>query len=222
MNIPENQIIVIFGASGDLTKRKLIPALFSLQIQKLLPEKFAISGVSRTEMSDENFREAMNDGIQKFSKETDKSQLSLFLSKIFYQSVNASESASYQGLINKLSFLQNKLQINENIIFYLSTPPSLYGLIPQNLAKNDLNNEKEGWKRLIIEKPFGYDLKSATQLNLILKADWKEEQIYRIDHYLGKETVQNVMVTRFTNGIFEPLWNRNYIDHVEITSSESI
>jgi glucose-6-phosphate 1-dehydrogenase len=222
MNLPDNQILVIFGASGDLTKRKLIPALYSLEIQKLLPERFAIIGVSRTETSDDNFREAMDNGLQQFSKEYEAARASDFLKKVYYQSVDAKDSSSYSSLFEKLTGLQQKLNIGGNIIFYLSTPPNLYGIIPQNLAINRLNDQTNGWKRVIIEKPFGYDLQSAIELNDSLQKDWKEEQLYRIDHYLGKETVQNVLVTRFTNGIFEPLWNRNYVDHVEITSAESI
>jgi len=224
MSKPENQILVIFGASGDLTKRKLIPALYALEIQNLLPEKFAIIGASRSELSDDQFRDAMKEGLQKFSNEKDKSRdkVDAFLKKIYYQSVDAIDPSSYKKLTEKLSGLRKALGIDGNSIFYLSTPPSLYGVIPQNLAINKLNNQSDGWKRVIIEKPFGYDLQSAIELNSNLENDWLEEQIYRIDHYLGKETVQNVLVTRFTNGIFEPLWNRNYVHHVEITSAESI
>lgn len=224
MSKPENQILVIFGASGDLTKRKLIPALYALEVQNLLPEKFAIVGASRSEMSDENFREAMNEGLLKFSNETDKSneKVKAFLNKIFYVSVNAGDPSSFQYLTDKLTRLQRTMGIGCKTIYYLSTPPSLYGIIPKNLAINKLNDQTDGWKRVIIEKPFGYHLQSAIDLNTGLAVDWQEDQIYRIDHYLGKETVQNVLVTRFTNGIFEPLWNRNYVDHVEITSAESI
>ncbi len=224
MSKPENQILVIFGASGDLTKRKLIPALFALEIQNLLPEKFAIVGASRTEMSDDTFRNAMIEGLEKYSNEKDRSRdkVDAFLKKIYYQSVDANDPSSYKMLVNKLSDLQIALGIKGNSIYYLSTPPNLYGVIPKNLAINKLNNQNNGWKRVIIEKPFGYDLQSAIDLNSNLEKDWLEEQIYRIDHYLGKETVQNVLVTRFTNGIFEPLWNRNYVHHVEITSAESI
>ncbi len=224
MSKPENQILVIFGASGDLTKRKLIPALYALEIQNLLPEKFAIIGASRSELSDDQFRDAMNEGLQKFSNEKDKSRdkVDAFLKKIYYQSVDAIDSSSFKNLADKLSDLQKTHGINGNSIFYLSTPPSLYGVIPKNLAINKLNDQSDGWKRVIIEKPFGYDLQSAIELNSNLENDWLEEQIYRIDHYLGKETVQNVLVTRFTNGIFEPLWNRNYVHHVEITSAENI
>ncbi|MFA5815600.1 MAG: glucose-6-phosphate dehydrogenase [Bacteroidales bacterium] len=222
MNRPENQIIVIFGASGDLTKRKLIPALYSLEVQDLLPEKFAIIGVSRSGLNDDLFRNAMGEGLQQFTEEIDKNRIKSFLQKIYYQSVDAQNASSFIDLAGKLSELQNSLNIPGNTIYYLSTPPNLYGIIPQNLAKNHLNDQSDGWKRVIIEKPFGYNLQSAIELNNSLQKDWLENQIYRIDHYLGKETVQNVLVTRFTNGIFEPLWNRNYVHHVEITSAESI
>jgi glucose-6-phosphate 1-dehydrogenase len=222
MSQPENQILVIFGASGDLTKRKLIPALYSLEIQNLLPERFAIVGASRTESGDDNFRDILNEGLQKYSKDYDASKAAGFLKKIYYQDVDAQDAGSYKNLTDKLSGLKKTLNIGGNTIFYLSIPPSLYGIIPQNLAKNNLHDQNDGWKRVIIEKPFGYDLQSAIELNAILQKDWLEEQLYRIDHYLGKETVQNVLVTRFTNGIFEPLWNRNYVHHVEITSAESI
>ena len=222
MNGAENQILVIFGASGDLTKRKLIPALYSLEVQDLLPARFAIIGVSRSAMNDEIFRSSMHEGLQQFSDEKDRSRIGSFLEKIHYQSVDAQDPGSFAGLARKLSDLQRALDIPANVIFYLSTPPSLYGLIPRNLAINHLNQQEDGWKRIIIEKPFGYDLQSAIELNDSLQKEWLEGQIYRIDHYLGKETVQNVMVTRFTNGIFEPLWNRNYVHHVEITSAESI
>lgn len=222
MNKPENQILVIFGATGDLTKRKLIPALYSLEIQSLLPEIFTIVGVGRKDLNDDQFRDSMNEGLKMFSSEQDKSKIEKFLEKISYQYNNAKDATSYEGLYSKISDIRNKLNINGNTIFYLSTPPSLYEVIPQNLAQHHLNKEEDGWKRLIIEKPFGYDLESAVDLNSKLQNDWSEEQIYRIDHYLGKETVQNVLVTRFSNGIFEPLWNRNYVHHIEITSAESI
>jgi glucose-6-phosphate 1-dehydrogenase len=224
MSKPENQLLVIFGASGDLTKRKLIPALYALEIQNLLPEKFAIVGVSRSALTDENFRDSMNKGLQKFSGEIDKSKkkVDAFLQKIFYESIDANDPSSYKKLSQKLSMLRKTLNINGNTIFYLSTPPSLYGIIPKNLALNKLNDQTDVWKRVIIEKPFGYNRQSAAELNSGLGHDWTEDQLYRIDHYLGKETVQNVLVTRFTNGIFEPLWNRNYVDHVEVTSAENI
>ena len=219
---PENQIIVIFGASGDLTKRKLVPSLYDLFDQDLLPEKFAIIGASRSDLGDVDYRNSMKEGILEFSQSKNKKGIDEFLKSVFYQSVDAKAADSFITLKERLSKITSELNIDENIIFYLSTPPSLYSIIPENLAKVGLNNEEDGWKRLIIEKPFGYNLQSAKELNASLKANWNENQIYRIDHYLGKETVQNVLITRFSNGIFEPLWNRNYIDHIEITSSESI
>lgn len=222
MRKPENQLIVIFGASGDLTKRKLVPSLYDLFTQNLLPDKYAIVGVSRSNLDDTNFRNQMKLGIEKFALSENKSQIDEFLKTICYQSVDAKSADSFLELKNKITKISAELNIPEKIIFYLSTPPNLYSVIPENLAKNGLNDEKNGWKRIIIEKPFGYNLSSAKELNASLKQNWNENQIYRIDHYLGKETVQNVLVTRFSNGIFEPLWNRNYIHHIEITSAESI
>lgn len=222
MNITENHIYVIFGASGDLTKRKLIPAIYSLFAQNLLPENFALLGVSRSKFSDDEFRKNMNSAINEFKEIDNATKIDEFIKKIFYTTISFDETAAYKKLKDKIIELRELNNIGGNTIFYLSTPPSLYGIIPQNLAEVELNKQEDGWKRLIIEKPFGYDLQSALKLKDELLKGWKEEQIFRIDHYLGKETVQNLLVTRFSNGIFEPLWNRNYIHHVEITSAESI
>jgi glucose-6-phosphate 1-dehydrogenase len=218
----QSHIFVIFGASGDLTKRKLIPALYSLYVQDLLPDKFALLGVSRTQLSDEAFREAMKSAILEFKEIDDISGIDQFLKKIYYTSIQFDDAATYYLIKMRLEKLRIEADISGNTVFYLSTPPVLYGIIPANLASVGLNMQYDGWKRLIIEKPFGYDLESAINLKNQLLKDWQEEQLYRIDHYLGKETVQNLLVTRFSNGIFEPLWNRNYIHHVEITSAESI
>lgn len=222
MNNNENHIYVIFGASGDLTKRKLVPAIYSLFVQNLLPEKFVLLGVSRTEFTDEEFKSYMKSSIKEFKEIDDDSKIDDFIKKIFYTSIDFSDVSSYEKLKERIAELKKDNELNGNAIFYLSTPPSLYGIIPQNLAAVGLNKQNDGWKRLIVEKPFGYDLQSALKLKDELLKDWTEEQIYRIDHYLGKETVQNLLVTRFSNGIFEPLWNRNYIHHIEITSAESI
>ncbi len=222
MNKNENHIYVIFGASGDLTKRKLVPAIYSLFVQNLLPENFVLLGVSRTEFSNDEFRENMKSAITEFKEIDDASKIDEFIKKIFYTSIVFDDTASYKKLSGKIIELRKSNNIAGNTIFYLSTPPSLYGIIPQHLASVGLNKQNDGWKRLIIEKPFGYDLQSALKLKDELLKDWTEGQIFRIDHYLGKETVQNLLVTRFSNGIFEPLWNRNYIHHVEITSAESI
>jgi len=222
MKKPESHIYVIFGASGDLTKRKLIPALYSLYVQNLLPENFALLGVSRTKFTDDDFRQKMKSALHEFKEIDYDSHIEDFIKLIFYQSINTENKNDYKIIKNKLDKLRNQFCISGNTIFYLSTPPNLYPVIPKNLSAYNLNNQKDGWKRLIIEKPFGYDLESAENLKNELMQDWTEEQIYRIDHYLGKETVQNLLVTRFSNGIFEPLWNRNYIHHIEVTSAESI
>ncbi len=215
-------IYVIFGASGDLTKRKLVPAIYSLYVQGSLPENFTLLGVARTDYSDEEFRQSMVKALGQHNETDNSEKVEEFAGKLFYSSLQYDDARSYEILKERLAALQKSLNVSENTIFYLSTPPELYGVIPQRLASVGLNNQKNGWKRVIIEKPFGYDLDSALQLKDALLKDWEEEQIYRIDHYLGKETVQNLMVTRFSNGIFEPLWNRRYIHHVEVTSSESL
>jgi len=217
-----NHIYVIFGASGDLTKRKLIPAIYSLFVQNMLPENFVLLGASRTEYSDDDFRTYMKSSIKEFKEIDDDTKIDDFIKKIFYTSISFDDTYAYKKLKDRIIGLRKNNDIGGNAVFYLSTPPSLYGTIPQHLAKVELNKQDDGWKRLIIEKPFGYDLQSALKLKDELLKDWEEEQIFRIDHYLGKETVQNLLVTRFSNGIFEPLWNRNYIHHVEVTSAESI
>lgn len=220
MRKTENQILVIFGASGDLTKRKLIPAMFDLQQQGMLPEKFAIVGVSRTDLSDSAFRGRMLEFLPK-EKKQEKAVLA-FQEKLFYQPLDTSGNYEYPILRDRLLTLAKEMEMPENFIFYLSTPPQLYELIPQGLASVGLNDVSGGFKRLIVEKPFGVDLQSARVLNKNLLNYFSEEQVYRIDHYLGKETVQNMLVTRFSNGIFEPIWNHNFIHHVEVTSAESL
>ncbi len=226
MRKPKNHILVIFGASGDLTYRKLVPAVFDLYNKDLLPENFAILGVGRTEFENTEFRKKMKEGILEFantSKEKGcEENIEAFTNKLYYYSLNTKEESEYVAFKEYLFELDSKIHTDKNFIFYLATPPSLYTIIPEYLAKQGLNNEEDGFKRLIVEKPFGYDLQSAQALNKELLQNFEEDQIYRIDHYLGKETVQNLLVTRFSNGIFEPLWNRNYISHVEITSAESI
>ncbi len=220
MNNPEPLILIIFGASGDLTKRKLIPALYELFEQKLLPEKIAVLGVSRTDLSDQEFRQKMMEFLPNTSKNED--QLTTFLESLFYQSLETSFADDYLKLKKRLETLGQTLAIPANYIFYLSTPPLLYQVIPQILAETGLNDVSRGFRRIIIEKPFGTDLNSAKELNRKLLSFYTEDQLYRIDHYLGKETVQNMLVTRFSNGIFEPIWNQNFIHHVEITSAETL
>jgi glucose-6-phosphate 1-dehydrogenase len=218
MTNEEGIIYVIFGASGDLTKRKLVPALYSLFVQKLLPPNFALLGVSRSAISTEGFREAMKSAILEFKEIDDASEIDAFIQRLYYTPIQFDDVSTYVALKQAI----DQLQIGGNMVFYLSTPPSLYGIIPRHLAAVGLHKQENGWKRLIIEKPFGYDLESALKLKNTLLTDWHEEQLFRIDHYIGKETVQNLLVTRFSNGMFEPLWNRNYIHHIEITSAESL
>jgi glucose-6-phosphate 1-dehydrogenase len=224
MENPKNLVLIIFGASGDLTSRKLIPALYSLKLQKLLPGKFAIIGVGRTVFSAGDFRRKMKDAILTFSEEkvTDGKDLESFCESLFYQTLDNSSAADFERLKELLAATDKNLGTESNYLFYLATPPNLYELISENLSIAGLTKQGNGFRRVIIEKPFGYDLESGKALNSKLHELMDESQIYRIDHYLGKETIQNVLVTRFANGIFEPLWNRNYIHRVEITSAESI
>lgn len=220
MKQPESHILVIFGASGDLTKRKLIPALYELHLQNYLPEKFAVLGVSRTNLSDIEFREKMKEFLP--VENNNQKDIDEFIEHLYYQPLSTSDSDEYPILKTRLENIRETWDIPENYIFYLSTPPGLYEIIPQSLASVGLNSHENGFKRLIIEKPFGTDLSSAKNLNKILLNYFTEDQIYRIDHYLGKETVQNMLVTRFSNGIFEPIWNHNFIQHVEISSAETL
>jgi len=222
MEKPQNCALVIFGASGDLTNRKLMPSIYNIFKQKMLPDKFFVMGVSRTDWSDEDFRKQMHDSIKNSEKDADETSINEFIKHLFYMSIQVDEADHYQQLKDRLMQLNYTYNTGANKIFYLATPPSVYALISQMLGNVQLNDESEGYRRIVVEKPFGYDLKSAIDLNCKLHEVFKESQIYRIDHYLGKETVQNVLVTRFSNGIFEPIWNRNYVHHVEITSAESI
>jgi len=224
MENPKNLILVIFGASGDLASRKLIPALFSLKLQELLPDRYSIFGIGRTKMSTEEFREKMNSAIIAYSeeKDPDAGQINDFTEALNYISMDYTLQNEYVKLRAILQEYDNKFNIGGNNIFYLATPPNLYEAISVNLSESGLCDQHEGFRRIIIEKPFGYDLESAIKLNRTLHNLAEEKQIFRIDHYLGKETVQNLLVTRFANGLFEPLWNRNYIDRIEITSAENL
>lgn len=215
-------VIVIFGASGDLTERKLIPAIFQLYLNKSLPEHFAVLGISRSDYSDEVFRKKVIESEHFTPNGADADFINSFAQKLFYLSIDTGSSSAYEAVKARLDRMDKEMQTQGNYIFYLSTPPRLYETIPAFLSEQGLNDHSKGWKRLVIEKPFGYDRKSAFELNKKLLQYFEEDQIYRIDHYLGKETVQNLLVTRFSNGFFEPLWNRNYVQHVEITNAEDI
>ena len=224
MKKTDNQVLVIFGASGDLTQRKLIPAVFNLYCGGFLPECYAVIGVSRSDYNDETYREKVVFNNQHLTnKPTAKPKnLKNFANLIHYQSVDTKAIGTYGKLKHRLQELDKQQATCHHYIFYLATPPSLYETIAKGLSQSGLINKSVGWSRLIIEKPFGYDLKSAQKLNQELRRHFSEEQLYRIDHYLGKETVQNMFVTRFANSIFEPLWNRNYIHRVEITAAEHV
>ncbi len=206
MEKPRNQIMVIFGASGDLTYRKLIPALYALYKQQMLPESFHVLGVSRTGISDAAFREKMTDGIRKFFENIhlNEAQIVEFTSHLSYFQMDMTLPDEYIRLKTALNGLDIEVGADNNFMFYLSTPPSMFSVISSKLGKVGLSKTADGFKRLIIEKPFGYDLESGLMLNRQLHDSFNESQIYRIDHYLGKETVQNLLVMRFSNGIFEP------------------
>ncbi len=218
--------MVIFGASGDLTKRKLMPALYILYKNHRTPERFAILGIGRTKYDDDSFRAFMHEQLLRFIKpdEVNEQVLDKFISKLHYQAMDPSKLEDYKLLEPRLHKLDEEIDNPGNYLYYLATPPSLYGVIPKHLKKVGLNKsgEGDGFKRIIVEKPFGYDLESARQLTNIYRDAFEEDQIFRIDHFLGKETVQNILAFRFSNSIFEPLWNRNYIDYVEITAVENL
>ena len=219
----EPLILAIFGASGDLARRKLIPAIFDLYKRELLPDNFVILGISRSKLSDDDFRKKVffESDFLDLSAETEATRKS-FGDRLFYQPIDTNSADDYALVKKRFDELDAQFKTAGNAIFYLSTPPVLYDKIPRFLAQHGLNHQENSYRRLVIEKPFGYNLETAKALNRSLKEHFPEDDIYRIDHYLGKETVQNLLVTRFANGVFEPLWNRNYIHHVEITNAETI
>ena len=215
--------LVIFGASGDLTKRKLIPALYKLIQNKLLKRGFFILGVGRTKMGDEEFRRTLADAMDVGSmKKSHRMAWERFSRRLFYHPVEYGDIRAYEELSKRLVTLEGKKALKRNRLFYLATPPGLYGTIAGNLGSCGLSEEREGWSRIVIEKPFGRSLATARQLNEQIHLYFKERQIFRIDHYLGKETVQDILMFRFANTIFDPVWNRQYIDNIQITSAETL
>jgi glucose-6-phosphate 1-dehydrogenase len=220
--IPEAGILVIFGASGDLTKRKLLPALFHLRQNNLLPKQYAIVGVARRPLGGE-FAADMREGIVEFGGvEANDPLLDDFVAHISYYPLQFDDATGYAGLQAELDRIAKEKGIGANRLFYLATAPEYFAPIVENLGAQGMAQPEQGKVEVVIEKPFGHDLDSARELNKQVNAVFHESQVFRIDHYLGKETVQNILVFRFANGIFEPIWNRNYIDHVQITAAETL
>lgn len=223
---PHSCVLTIFGASGDLTKRKLIPALYNLALEKRLPERFAVVGYARSEMSHDAFREKMREGIGEFSRTgLDESVWQQFASTLYYISGDYQEPEGYQSLKDFIDGFDRGNRVLPVRVFYLATPPELYSTVIERISAVNLapkESDPESRTRVIIEKPFGTDLHTARELNRRVHEALDERQVYRIDHYLGKETVQNIMVFRFANAVFEPIWNRRYVDHVQITAAETV
>jgi glucose-6-phosphate 1-dehydrogenase len=215
--------IVIFGASGDLTKRMLLPALLHLDAQKLLPADFAVLGVARSVQDDESYRQKMRDDFKELGIESEPAALERLLSKVYYICGELDADSTYDDVSKRLAEIEPKHKTLGNRLFYLATLPSNFSTVVGQLGKRGLCvQDKDHWRRVIVEKPFGSSFSSAHELNRELQMALEESQIYRIDHYLGKETVQNLLTFRFGNAIFEPIWNRRYIDHVQITAAETL
>lgn len=216
-------LFVIFGATGDLAWRKLAPALYNLFLNNSMPEHFSIIGTARSKVTDDAFRKKMLDGVNRFSRngKADKKVWDEFVQHISYQVADVQEDKDYQEIANQVRKYEEKWKQAVNVIFYLAVSPHFFATIAQKIAENKLATDPEK-SRIVIEKPFGHDLESAKSLNALLSTLFEEKQIYRIDHYLGKETVQNIMAFRFANSILEPIWNRNYIEHVQISVTEQL
>jgi glucose-6-phosphate 1-dehydrogenase len=217
-------VMVIFGAAGDLTRRKLVPALYNLAKQQLLSREFAVVGISHGDMSNEDFRRSVTDDIKHYAgNSADLDVIEWFLRRVYYVTAEFDDKNAYASFKDFLAKIDKDHSTHGNFLFYLATAPRFFGEIVEQLAAVDLMHEDaQHWRRVIVEKPFGHDLESAKALNQQLLKVANEKQIYRIDHYLGKETVQNILAFRFANGIFEPIWNRRYIDHVQISVAETV
>jgi glucose-6-phosphate 1-dehydrogenase len=215
-------VLVIFGATGDLTRRKLIPALFDLACEGCMPPSFRVLGIGRSAMADDAFRSSMEEALKAAKgKDINTEQSKKFVQSLFFFEGDPNDTGMYPRLAKKLAEM-NGAGASPNNLFYFSVPPSVAPAIVAGLGKAGLAGNEKGWSRIIVEKPFGRDLTSARQLNAEIKTVFDEHQVYRIDHYLGKETVQNLLVMRFGNSLFEPVWNRNYVDFVEITAAETL
>lgn len=220
---PQPCTLVVFGGAGDLTKRLLVPALYNLRRAGLLPEHFTLIGIARNALDDDHFRRDLSAALKEFIEDVDEDDLHWLMARVHYLRGEFDDTKTYDVLTQRLCEIGQRHDAGGNALFYLATPPKYFAPIVQRLGDTGLVREGGGrWRRVIIEKPFGRDLQSAKELNRDILAVLSETQIYRIDHYLGKETVQNIMVFRFANGLFEPLWNRNHIDHVQITVAETV
>lgn len=217
---PPATVIFIFGGSGDLNLRKLTPALYNLFIDNYLPENFSVVGIGRSNYTDETFRERLLDGVKEFSRRKD-GPWDQFAPHISYLQMDGGDEAAYPKISDFVSARKEEWGEDPNVLFYLAVAPQLVPGIATNLSKLPLCHDKPH-VRIVVEKPFGHDLKTAQELNTLLGGLFAEEQIYRIDHYLGKETVQNILALRFANSLFEPIWNRRYVEHIQITAAETV
>jgi glucose-6-phosphate 1-dehydrogenase len=217
---PDPCALVIFGASGDLTHKKLFPALYSLAYRRLLPERFAVIGVARTEDTDEEFKAQMKEAVQEYGRDEFVDEVwETLVDGLRYVATDFADEGGQDQLASVLKELDEERGLEGNRVYYLAIPPSVFATVVGALGKR---RTAKGWTRLIVEKPFGHDLQSARALNEVIQEHFAEEEVFRIDHYLGKETVQNMLALRFSNGIFEPIWNRQFVDHIQITVAESI
>src|SRR6185437_3461370 len=217
---PDPCTLVIFGASGDLTHKKLMPALYALMIRRLLPPRFAIVGVARTQGTDDTWRSEMDQAVKDHARDEFRQDVwDELAATMRYVSTDFADEGGEDKLEEMIESCEKEKDLGGNRVYYLAVPPAAFTTIVEALGKR---KDDRGWTRLIVEKPFGHDLASARELNKLLWAHFDEREIFRIDHYLGKETVQNMLALRFANGIFEPIWNRQFVDHVQITVAESI
>jgi len=225
MESTKNQptIFIIFGGTGDLNARKLAPALYNLYLDNWLPKQFAIIGTGRTKLSDEDFRKILLDDINQFSRsgKAEKAKWDDFSQNIYYQVSDINDHETYKEFGKSIQAFNTKWNEKSNVIYYMAVSPNFFPIIATNISKAKLAVDPDR-TRIVIEKPFGHDLETAKELNQLLAGIFDERQIYRIDHYLGKETVQNIMAFRFANSLFEPIWNRNYIEHVQISVTEQL
>ena len=224
--VPDPCVLVLFGSTGDLAHRKVVPALYQLWRTNLLPHEFVLLGIGRRPFDDESFRKELRGSVEKYSRvqPMDEPAWRTFCDRICYQKLDFDDAPAYASLSKRLEDLDHERGSRGNRLYYLATQPSAFSEIVAQLGRVGLDHEVHGggWRRVVIEKPFGHDLESAHRLNKEVGRVFRESQVYRIDHYLGKETVRNLLVFRFANGIFEPIWNRRHIDHVQITVAESI